>query len=62
MLHKIDGVMIWVVANLVRIVRSKNALRITGIIYAAQFGDEYRSYQRRVPRAVPWRGRLRPEG
>ena len=28
----------------------------------AQFGDEYRSYQRRVPRAVPWRGRLRPEG
>lgn len=23
----------------------------------AQFGDEYRSYQKRVPRAVPWRGR-----
>ncbi len=23
----------------------------------AQFGDEYRSYQSRVPRMVPWRGR-----
>jgi len=28
----------------------------------AQFGDEYRTYKRRVPRMVPWRGRLRPEG
>ena len=24
----------------------------------AQFGDEYRSYQRKVPRMVPWRGRI----
>lgn len=26
----------------------------------AQFGDEYREYQRRVPRMVPWRGRICP--
>jgi protein-S-isoprenylcysteine O-methyltransferase Ste14 len=26
----------------------------------AQFGDEYRDYQRRVPRMVPWRGRSCP--
>jgi protein-S-isoprenylcysteine O-methyltransferase Ste14 len=25
-----------------------------------QFGDEYREYQRRVPRMVPWRGRICP--
>jgi len=26
----------------------------------AQFGDEYRSYQSRVPRMIPWRGRVCP--
>jgi len=27
----------------------------------AQFGDEYRDYQREVPRMIPWRGRVCPD-